>query len=186
MKKLAILSMLCMTALTLLGCSKIGSTAKEAPFKTQTIEIDKYQFEIPDTWKRVEDPNINSALYIFTPENADLTKNSSNVAITIIPKTDKSPTMEQLKSSTAGLEKQIKGVFKDAKDFKFDELSVPSGKVFTLSYSVQFGDITMVQTQYYILMDNQTVVITSTDIGDGVSPSPIEVINHMAESFKEK
>jgi hypothetical protein len=186
MKKFVILSMLFITAMTFIGCSKIGSHAKDVSFETQVMDIDNYQFEIPSTWKRVEDPSINSSLYIYTPDNENETKNSSNVAITVIANTDKTPTMEQLKSSTANLEQQIKGVFKDAKDFKFGELSVPSGKVFSLSYTVQFGDITMVQTQYYIMMEDQTVVITATDIGDGVYPTPLEVINHMAESFKLK
>lgn len=189
MKKLFLLFTLLLTICALAGCNKIGSHAKDAKnttFETQLVKLDNYQFEIPSTWKRVEDPSINASLYIFAPANADSTKNSSNVALTIIPANGKNPTIEELKNKTSSFEEQIKNIFKDAKDFKFEDFKVPSGNVFSLQYTVAFGDITMTQTQYYILMDNQTVVLTATDIGDGVTPTPIEVIKHMAESFQPK
>lgn len=186
MKKFFVLSILLTTIIILSGCSKFGSQTKKANFETQVIELDNCKFEVPSSWVRIEDPTISSSLYIFAPADANLSKNSSNVALTTVVTPEKAPDIKELQAESAAFEKQIKNIFKDAKDFKFGDFTVPSGKVFTLEYTVVFGDITMIQTQYYILMDNMTVVITATDIGDGVTPTPVEVIKHMANSFQLK
>lgn len=167
----------------LCSCSKTSNEAKTPDFETQLIELDNSNFEIPKNWGKLTTP-LSMKQTIYAPIGADLSTGTSNVSFIMTKASTNENSLEDLKKNSSTFEEQIKSIFPKAIDFKFGDFKSPAGDVFTIEYQVTYGDTTLKQIQYYMLLQDYVVVITATDIGDNVSPSVYDVAKHMIHSFK--
>ena len=165
------------------SCSKTSNGSKTPDFDTQLVELDNSKFEIPKSWEKITAPS-SMKQTIFAPIGADLSAGTSNVSFIITKASTNADSLEDLKTNSSTFEEQIKSIFPKATDFKFNNFKSNAGDVFTIEYKIPYGNTTLQQTQYYLLMEHYVVVITATDINDNVSPNVNDVAKHMIHSFK--
>lgn len=181
MKKYLILSLLLLSSILLFACNK--NKVKNPGFKTQVITMDDWDVEIPLDWEEIADTS-GMTQHLFVPKEIDISQGTSNVTFAIT-KTDKNPALiEDMKSNIPSFTEQILAIFPRATDIVFDDYTVANGAVFTLEYQVPLDSTIMKQNQFYILMDNYSAVVTSTDIGDNPVPTPLAVARHITNSLR--
>ena len=124
---------------------------------------------------------------IYVPEDADVSNGSSNVNILVQNiNGQKAASMKDMKNAleTQLVDQLLANGFEKVENLKVEELQAPIGDVCVVSYDIYLSGIKFMQTQYYPLIDDYTVVITATNIGDSVEPSPEEVAEYMAMTLK--
>ena len=85
-----------------------------------------------------------------------------------------------------GLESQLLASgFEKVENLKVEELKAPIGNVCVVSYDTTVAGQKFTQKQYYPLIGDYIVVITSTNIGDSIDPSPEEVAEYIALTLKK-
>ena len=192
MKKIIIMLSMLIAALTMVSCSKEAAkdevVVEKPAFETQLIEDTGFTYEIPVGWAKVEGVTTNAGQTIYAPSSADLTKGTSSVNIVISKVNSKAVSLEDFKTqATTELKKAILSkVSATATDFNFGDFKAPIADVFTMDYTTKISGITMKNTQYYPLIDNYTVVVTGTDIGDNYAEKTQDVAKHIVNTIKKK
>ena len=176
---------LLLTAL-LAGCNQEPVEVSAPEWSTVSDSTSGFSYEVPADWVITEDVTGQGSI-IYVPEDADVSNGSSNVNILVQNiNGQKAASMKDMKNAleTQLVDQLLANGFEKVENLKVEELKAPIGDVCVVSYDIYLSGIKFMQTQYYPLIDDYTVVITATNIGDSVEPSPEEVAEYMAMTLK--
>ena len=176
---------LLLTAL-LAGCNQEPVEVSAPEWSTVSDSTSGFSYEVPADWVITEDVTGQGSI-IYVPEDADVSNGSSNVNILVQNiNGQKAASMKDMKNAleTQLVDQLLANGFEKVENLKVEELQAPIGDVCVVSYDIYLSGIKLMQTQYYPLIDDYTVVITATNIGDSVEPSPEEVAEYMAMTLK--
>ncbi len=176
---------LLLTAL-LAGCNQEPVEVSAPEWSTVSDSTSGFSYEVPADWVITEDVTGQGSI-IYVPEDADVSNGSSNVNILVQNiNGQKAASMKDMKNAleTQLVDQLLANGFEKVENLKVEELQAPIGDVCVVSYDIYLSGIKFMQTQYYPLIDDYTVVITATNIGDSVEPSPEEVAEYMAMTLK--
>ena len=178
-------AVLLLTAL-LAGCNQEPVEVSAPEWSTVSDSTSGFSYEVPADWVITEDVTGQGSI-IYVPEDADVSNGSSNVNILVQNiNGQKAASMKDMKNAleTQLVDQLLANGFEKVENLKVEELQAPIGDVCVVSYDIYLSGIKFMQTQYYPLIDDYTVVITATNIGDSVEPSPEEVAEYMAMTLK--
>lgn len=176
---------LLLTAL-LVGCNQEPVEVSAPEWSTVSDSTSGFSYEVPADWVITEDVTGQGSI-IYVPEDADVSNGSSNVNILVQNiNGQKAASMKDMKNAleTQLVDQLLANGFEKVENLKVEELQAPIGDLCVVSYDIYLSGIKFMQTQYYPLIDDYTVVITATNIGDSVEPSPEEVAEYMAMTLK--
>ena len=176
---------LLLTAL-LAGCNQEPVEVSAPEWSTVSDSTSGFSYEVPEDWTITEDVTGQGSI-IYVPEDADVSNGSSNVNILVQNiNGQKAASMKDMKNAleTQLVDQLLANGFEKVENLKVEELKAPIGDLCVVSYDIYLSGIKFMQTQYYPLIDDYTVVITATNIGDSVEPSPEEVAEYMAMTLK--
>ena len=176
---------LLLTAL-LAGCNQEPVEVSAPEWSTVSDSTSGFSYEVPADWVITEDVTGQGSI-IYVPEDADVSNGSSNVNILVQNiNGQKAASMKDMKNAleTQLVDQLLANGFEKVENLKVEELKAPIGDLCVVSYDIYLSGIKFMQTQYYPLIDDYTVVITATNIGDSVEPSPEEVAEYMAMTLK--
>lgn len=178
-------AVLLLTAL-LAGCNQEPVEVSAPEWSTVSDSTSGFSYEVPADWVITEDVTGQGSI-IYVPEDADVSNGSSNVNILVQNiNGQKAASMKDMKNAleTQLVDQLLANGFEKVENLKVEDLKAPIGDVCVVSYDIYLSGIKFMQTQYYPLIDDYTVVITATNIGDSVEPSPEEVAEYMAMTLK--
>lgn len=178
-------AVLLLTAL-LAGCNQEPVEVSAPEWSTVSDSTSGFSYEVPADWVITEDVTGQGSI-IYVPEDADVSNGSSNVNILVQNiNGQKAASMKDMKNAleTQLVDQLLANGFEKVENLKVEELKAPIGDLCVVSYDIYLSGIKFMQTQYYPLIDDYTVVITATNIGDSVEPSPEEVAEYMAMTLK--
>ena len=155
-------------------------------WETQAVEEGALRFEIPADWNEVEDASGNGAI-VYAPKDADLETGTSNVNIVIIQTNSKKASYDEMETV---LKEQYVSQIEAAgivlaTDPVFEKVVCKAGDAIKVSYEVEQQGLEgkMTQMQFFPLVDDYSIVITSTNISDGAQPNPDEVARYMLDTL---
>lgn len=164
-----------------------------APFTAKETIIGDFSAVIPKDWTNM---NYNElpGLYLIYPTSADLTKGTSNITITTTATATKATEYSIFKEILAAkitkeyitnaLSTQLGITDLEITNFKTSDTDTKLGTAFTTEFSYVYNGITMNQRIYDVSIDNYIIEVTTTDIGDSVSPDVKTVAEYILNSFK--
>lgn len=175
----------CLSAILLSGCAdSAGSAGKDIPlpeieFETKQVSLNGFSFAIPADWQEVENTTGTPAT-IYAPADAAPESGTSSVNIIIEANADLVyPSADEAKDAIfAQVKEQMTNLFPEACNYEFAAAEVRAGEVLSAKVDSD-AEGTLVIRQYYPLIDGYVIVITGTDIGDGVSPAIDDVASYM-------
>ncbi|MDD3193353.1 MAG: hypothetical protein PHE47_05800 [Oscillospiraceae bacterium] len=183
---LLLLASLLLTAL-LSGCGQSPVTVSAPEWETVSGTASVFSYEVPADWTTTEDVTGQGSV-IYIPKNADVNTGTSNVNILVQDASgQKAANMKDMKAALeSNLKEQlISNGFESVENLKVEELAAPIGDLCVVSYETYLSGMKFTQVQYYPLIDDYIVVITSTNIGDTVEPSAEEVAEYLALTLKK-
>lgn len=191
MKKIVSSVLVCLLVLSLVltGCSNSNSSTPEvtAPdWETKTETSNGFSYEVPADWVITDDPTGSGGI-IYIPPTADVNLGTSNVNILMQQSGSPAVTLKDMNDSfsSAFKDQLISQGAEKVENIKTSSLTNSMGDVFVISYDLTMGGMNFKQVQYYPLVDDYIVVITSTEIDDGVEPAVKDVAEYMAQTFKK-
>ena len=188
MKKFSILLLVFVLTATLLfgGCQKNEPAVPAPSWETESVEENGFSYEIPKGWIRTEDPT-NQGSIVYVPADANLQEGTSNVNLVIWETGAKAVAFDDLKAALENdLPQQLfANGFSALTDLRTWQIDAAVGTVCAVSYKAEVNGATFTQMQYYPLVDHYTLVITATDIGDGITPHVDEVAEYILLSMQK-
>ncbi len=170
------------------GCQKKEEN-KDIPipqvdFKTTTVSQDGFSFAIPDTWE-VKENTTGTPATVYAPIGAE-TGGTSSINVIIKQSEDAVyPSADEMKDALfAEMKTQITALFPDACNYEYAKAEVRAGEVLSAKVDSD-ADATFVIHQYYPLIDGYVIVITGTDIGDGISPDIDDAASFMLATLQK-
>ncbi|NLK95555.1 MAG: hypothetical protein GX275_10265 [Clostridiales bacterium] len=181
-------------AINLVSCSLGTSIETEKiteniNYEVQTITHDNFTYEIPADWDGITFDGAANGQVVYAPKDADINNGTSSVNIIITNTNSKASKLKDFNTSKSQsqLETQLNEKFSNgASNFEYKNYSTDSYDVFSISYDISYEDVSLHLTQYNILVDNYTVLVTATNNKDGINPSPEDVAKRIVNSFKTK
>ena len=177
----------CLSAFFFSSCAdSAGQTAKgeqiplpEVEFETKQVSLNGFSFAIPADWQEVENTTGTPAT-IYAPADAAPESGTSSVNIIIEANADLVyPSADEAKDAIfAQVKEQMTNLFPEACNYEFAAAEVRAGEVLSAKMDSD-AEGTLVIRQYYPLIDGYVIVITGTDIGDGVNPAIDDVASYM-------
>ena len=203
LKKIAIIAITALTTTMFIGCgdssnkkdssSESGKkveetsekevTATEISYDTQDINLDNFSFKIPANW--TEQEITASSHYLYYPSDADTTTGTSSVNI-LIQDNSTSVDLDDFYNIKDSLQKQMTEQFDSTSNFEFSDFSTKNFDVFVMEFDLTQQGVNMHMVQYMPLLDNYSVVVTATNIGDNVEPQAELVGRIMTETLQTK
>lgn len=187
-KQLSVLLAISLLLVALLsGCGSKPVEVSAPEWATASGSASGFSYEVPADWTTTEDVT-GQGTTIYVPADADIANGTSNVNILVQNASgQKAASMKDMKSTLEnGLEAQLLASgFEKVENLKVEELKAPIGNVCVVSYDTTVAGQKFTQKQYYPLIDDYIVVITSTNIGDSTDPSPEEVAEYIALTLKK-
>lgn len=190
-KKLIVASLFVVSVLSLTGCTNktnTDTTAEKPSFETQKIDATNSTYEIPTTWAKLENAPVKVTEQVtYAPSTATSTvSGTSNVNI-VVSDNSTSETIDTFKNNQDKIKESLSSAFSgNASDFVFTDFKAPAGDVFVVDFTSVYNNLSMKQTQYYLITTKKIAIITSTDISDNSTINPKDVGKHIANSFSFK
>lgn len=169
------------------GCGSKPVEVSAPEWATTSGSAGGFSYEVPADWTTTADVT-GQGTTIYIPANADVNAGTSNVNILVQNASgQKAVSMKDMKSTLeTGLEAQLLASgFEKVENLKVEELKAPIGDVCVVSYDTYVSGTKFTQKQFYPLINDYIVVVTSTNIGDSIEPSPEDVAEYIALTLKK-
>ena len=184
MKKVQILlctGILCLTCL-FGGCKK---AIPKPDFETQSYKNDVCSFEIPEGWEEYEGLSGDRQI-MLVPEDSDFTQSVSNIHVNLSQSSEKHTSLEEMEETfSKEFEPSVLEVNPTAKNFSYSSYEAPNYDVFVAEYDITSDSgKTAHIAQFYPLMKEDILVITTLDAGEGVNVDITAAAKHIINTFE--
>jgi hypothetical protein len=170
----------------------VNPNVANAPFEAVEFAQGNLKFVMPKDWTQsVIAQQGPTTMYLLYPTSADVNVGTSNVTLTITETGTAKADYEIFKEYLEGYitEDLIKTQFEQAgleatvSDFATSDYDSKLGKVFKTYYKSIANGVTMTQTIYDLSIDNYTIEVSVTNIGDNVTPDVTTVGEYLLNTI---
>lgn len=168
-----------------------------APFSAQEAVFGKFNMVFPKDWTHT-DMNLldNMVLTMLYPSSADTVTSTSNINVQVLETGEDALEYDLLKESfeVEITEEYLVELFASAgldtviSDYTISDLEVKLGTAFVVEYKLTYmvgsSEGVLYQKMYNLNLDNYMIVVTTTDVGDDVSPDLYEVAEYLLNSIQ--
>lgn len=162
----------------------INITSIDPSLETELITLNEFEFYIPTSWCKLSYESDTSYTYAPIARNSDT--NSSNVNVTIKKDTSNINLNDIIENLEESVISSILNTIPSAKDFVYDVYTSSLGDVLVIDYNYTDNTtlLSINATQFLLLYNNFSIAITSSDIGDKVTPAPDIVAKNILDTLK--
>lgn len=152
--------------------------------ETELVTAYEFEFYIPTSWCKLSNESDTSSTYAPIDRNID--SNSSSVNVTIRRDTSDITINDLVENLEEAIISNILNNIPSAKDFVYDVYTSSLGDVLVIDYNYidSTTSLSVNATQFLLLYNNSSIAITSSDIGDKISPSPDIVARNILDTLK--
>lgn len=170
----------------------VNPNVVKAPFEAVEMTHGNLRYVMPKDWTQTKIAEQGpTTMYMLYPTSTDVNKGTSNVTVTITETGTTKLDYEIFKEYLEGLitEDLIKSQLEQAgmeaniSDFTTSDYDSKLGKVFKTDYKSVANGVTMAQTIYDLSIDNYTIEITVTNIGDNITPDVTTVAEYLLNTI---
>ena len=152
--------------------------------ETELVTFHEFEFYIPTSWCKLSYESDTSSTYAPIDRNID--SNSSSVNIAICRDTSDITINDLVENLQEAIISNILNNIPSAKDFVYDVYTSSLGDVLVIDYNYidSTTSLSVNATQFLLLYNNSSIAITSSDIGDKISPSSDIIARNILDTLK--